>query len=223
MELTPDIKEVARYLGYHGVVPDDSIREQIEQCIRDLQEAAVPRFVYERFPLSIRTEPEKAPLLCFESVEIRSRDLAKNLGDCSGVYLMAVTLGPGPDRLIARAAVREMSKAVLYQAAAAAMTETWCDSVNERIRLEAEREGLFTRPRYSPGYGDLPLGLQREISRILNMPKEIGVSLTGALLMTPSKSVTALVGVSDKPGECRSRGCADCSASGNCPYRAAKT
>jgi hypothetical protein len=55
------------------------------------------------------------------------------------------------------------------------------------------------------------------------MPKEIGVSLTGALLMTPSKSVTALVGVSDKPGECRSRGCADCSASGNCPYRAAET
>ena len=96
------------------------------------------------------------------------------------------------------------------------------DAVIRKIE-EAEREGLFTRPRYSPGYGDLPLGLQREISRILNMPKEIGVSLTEALLMTPSKSVTALVGVSDKPGECRSRGCEDCSASGNCPYRAAET
>ena len=35
-DLSPDIREVVRYLGYHGIVPDDNIREQIEQCIRDL-------------------------------------------------------------------------------------------------------------------------------------------------------------------------------------------
>ena len=76
---------------------------------------------------------------------------------------MAVTLGPGPDRLIRRASVGQMSRAVVLQAAAAAMTETWCDQINERIRQEAERDGLCTRPRYSPGYGDLPLELQKDI------------------------------------------------------------
>ena len=100
------------------------------------------------------------------------------------------------------------------------MTEVWCDRINERIRLEADRDGLYTRPRFSPGYGDLPLDLQKDISRILNMPKEIGVSLTQTLLMTPSKSVTALIGLSEKPGICRKRGCEDCEASENCPYRA---
>ena len=220
MDLTPDIKEVIRYLGYRGAVPDDSVREEIGECIGELQKEVTPRFVYERFPLSVKTEQDGTPLLNLGELEIRSRDLAKNLEGCCGVYIMAVTLGPGPDRLIRRASVGQMSRAVVLQAAAAAMTETWCDQINERIRQEAERDGLCTRPRYSPGYGDLPLELQEDISRILNMPKEIGVSLTKTLLMTPSKSVTALIGVSDRPGESRGRGCSSCKASAYCAYRA---
>ena len=102
------------------------------------------------------------------------------------------------------------------------MTEVWCDRINERIRREAGQDGLYTRPRFSPGYGDLPLSLQREISRILNMPKEIGVSLTDTMLMTPSKSVTALIGVSSIPAGhkkgFRKTGCADCPASADCAY-----
>lgn len=220
MDLTPDINEVIRYLGYRGAVPDDSVREEIGECIGELQKEVTPRFVYERFPLSVKTEQDGTPLLNLGDLEIRSRDLAKNLEGCCGVYIMAVTLGPGPDRLIRRASVGQMSRAMVLQAAAAAMTETWCDQINERIRQEAERDGLCTRPRYSPGYGDLPLELQEDISRILNMPKEIGVSLTKTLLMTPSKSVTALIGVSDRPGESRGRGCSSCKASAYCAYRA---
>lgn len=220
IDLTPDAGEVVRYLGYRGVAPDDHIMEEISESVRDLQKAITPRFVYERFPLSVKTAPDETPLLCFEQLEIRSRNLAKNLEGCCGIYLMAVTLGPGPDRLIRRESISRMSRAVILQAAAAAMTEVWCDRINERIRLEAEREGLYTRPRYSPGYGDLPLELQRDISRILNMPKEIGVSLTQSLLMTPGKSVTALIGLSDRPGKACAEGCASCEAADRCPYRA---
>ena len=220
MDLSPDIREVVRYLGYHGVAPDPEVMREINDCVRDLQKEVTPRFVYERFPLSVKTEPDAAPLICLADIQVRSRNLAKNLEKCCGAYLMAVTLGPGPDRLIKRASVSSMSRAVIYQAAAAAMTEEGCDRINERIRLEAEKDGLYTRPRYSPGYGDLPLGMQKDISRILNMPKEIGVSLTQSLLMTPSKSVTALIGVSKEPGECRRKGCEQCEAADNCAYRA---
>lgn len=220
IDLTPDTGEVVRYLGYRKVVPDGRILEEIGEAVRDLQEVVTPRFVYERFPLSVKKAPDGEPLLCFEQLEIRSRDLARNLEGCSAVCLMAVTLGPGPDRLIRRESISRMSRAVILQAAAAAMTEVWCDRINERIRLEAEREGLYTRPRYSPGYGDLPLELQKDISRILNMPKEIGVSLTQSLLMTPGKSVTALIGLSDRPGKSCAEGCALCEAADRCAYRA---
>lgn len=220
MELSPDLREVVRYLGYRGVTPDEEIMREIEVCIGELQEAVTPRFVYEKFPLSVKISSEGPEILCLGELEICSRDLMKNLRGCCGAYLMAVTLGPGPDRLVRRASIGRMSRAVIYQAAAAAMTETWCDCINERIRQEAQSEGLYTRPRYSPGYGDLPLALQKDISRILNMPKEIGVSLTETLLMTPSKSVTAIIGVSESPVKCGPKeGCAGCDAL-ECPYRA---
>ena len=113
MDLTPDINEVIRYLGYRGAVPDDSVRAEIKECIGDLQREVTPRFVYEKFPLSVKTEQDKIPLLCLGNLEIRSRDLARNLAGCCGAYLMAVTLGPGPDRLIRRASVSQMSRAVI--------------------------------------------------------------------------------------------------------------
>lgn len=218
MELRPDRKEIIRYLGYRGVTPDEEMLKEIDLCVGELNAVVTPRFVYEKFDLTSAGTENGQERLCFAGIEICSRDLSVNLQGCTGVYLMAVTLGPGPDLLVRRASIGRMSRAVIFQAAAAAMTETWCDLVNERIRKEAERDGLYTRPRYSPGYGDLPLTLQKEISRILNMPKEIGVSLTDTLLMTPSKSVTALIGVSDHPGNCIIKRCAECASSVDCMY-----
>ena len=218
----PDLHEILRYMGYRGDAPGSELLAEIGECVRDLQKAVTPRYVYERFPLGRKDRNSEGEILCFADLEVVSRDLSQNLKDCREVCLMAVTLGPGPDLLVRRASVGRMSRAVIYQAAAAAMTEVWCDRINERIRKEAGKEGLYTRPRFSPGYGDLPLSLQKEISRILNMPKEIGVSLTDTMLMTPSKSVTALIGVSSVPVDHREisakAGCAGCPASADCAY-----
>ena len=222
MEHKPDLREITRYLGYYGVTPDESMMREIDQCINELEKVITPRFVYDRFGL-LQKEEGDGSVLSFGGIETGSRDLARNLKGCTEVYIMAVTLGPGPDRLVRRASVGRMSRALIYQAAAAAMTEAWCDEINERIRSEAARDGLYTRPRFSPGYGDLPLSVQKQISGLLNMPKEIGVSLTESLLMTPSKSVTALIGVSPEPaspgrGSPEAGKCGSCAAAESCPY-----
>ena len=237
MEHKPDLREITRYLGYYGVTPDESMMWEIDQCINELEKVITPRFVYDRFGL-LQKEEGDGSVLSFGGIETGSRDLARNLKGCTGVYIMAVTLGPGPDRLVRRASVGKMSRAIIFQAAAAAMTEAWCDEINERIRTEAAKEGFCTRPRFSPGYGDLPLSMQKQISMILNMPKEIGVSLTESYLMIPSKSVTALIGVfsvadesgtgnqkptdeiaaSQKPANSAAGKCANCAAAENCPY-----
>ncbi len=222
MEHKPDLREITRYLGYYGVTPDESMMREIDQCINELEKVITPRFVYDRFGL-LQKEEGDGSVLSFGGIETGSRDLARNLKGCTEVYIMAVTLGPGPDRLVRRASVGRMSRALIYQAAAAAMTEAWCDEINERIRSEAARDGLYTRPRFSPGYGDLPLSVQKQISGLLNMPKEIGVSLTESLLMTPSKSVTALIGVSPEPASPgrdspEAGKCGSCAAAESCPY-----
>ena len=56
-------------------------------------------------------------------------------------------------------------------------------------------EGVFLKPRFSPGYGDLPLSMQTDIFRVLDCPRKVGLTLNNSLLMSPSKSVTAIMGI----------------------------
>ena len=70
----------------------------------------------------------------------------------------------------------------------------------------------------SPRYGDFPLECQRQIAPALELNKRIGVTLTDSLLMAPSKSVTAVIGVSRLPRNCTVQGCEVC-AKRDCAYR----
>jgi cobalamin-dependent methionine synthase I len=67
--------------------------------------------------------------------------------------------------------------------------------------LEKEHPDYRLVSRYSPGYGDLPLEMQREIIRALDCGRTIGVTLTESLLMQPSKSVTAVIGMKERKAE----------------------
>ena len=151
---------------------------------------------------------------------IRSRGLLKNLRGCTQICLMAVTIGVGADRLTARAKITDMTEAAIFQAAGAAMVEAWCDEVNKQIIAEAAKKGMFCRPRFSPGYGDFPLEFQRNFEALLDMPRTIGVSLTDTCLMVPSKSVTAVIGLSPEAGtDCILQGCEACGSADSCVYR----
>lgn len=52
----------------------------------------------------------------------------------------------------------------------------------------------------------------------LEAGKRIGIKLTDSLLMMPSKSVTAVMGISKKPHRCDVRGCEACGKT-DCAYR----
>ena len=223
-----DKREIYRYLGYQGRVPDENVLREVDRCLEELREAVTPRFVYRQYPIErfftdniekpFLDEKPGTELLSIAGMKIQSRSLCRNLRDCKSAYLMAATLGIGPDRLIARASVAKMSRAVILQAAAAAMIEAWCDEVNQKIIKEAEDQGLYCRPRFSPGYGDFSLEYQKDFAQILRIQKEIGVSLTQSLLMMPSKSVTAVIGLSPVKKECALHGCEVCSKAEQCSF-----
>ncbi|MBR1820913.1 MAG: Vitamin B12 dependent methionine synthase activation subunit, partial [Clostridia bacterium] len=100
---------------------------------------------------------------------------------------------------------------------AAAMIEAWSDQVNGELRAEALVRGKRLRPRFSPGYGDFSLDCQPGLFRLLGVQKRIGVTLTDSLLMIPTKSVTAVIGISDGAGEAPA-GCAACDRA-DCDFR----
>ena len=189
-----NIKEVYRYLGYGKTIPSEDMREMIDVCTQEVIECSELRFIAERFPV---TESTAEGELSIGDLKIVSKALSKNLMGCKEAYLMGATTGIGIDRLIARAAVMDVTRAAIYQAIGAAYIEDYCDYVNEEINIIACKENLETMPRFSPGYGDLSLEYQKDISQILNLSKNVGISLTESRIMSPSKSVTAIIGLKE--------------------------
>ena len=130
----------------------------------------------------------------FRRFKVESSDLAKNLSGCSEVIVFCATVGTLFDRLIAKYERISPSKAVMLQAIGSERVEAVCDSFCDQISRETGRR---TKPRFSAGYGDLPLELQSEIFALLSCEKNIGVTLNDSFFMSPSKSVTAFLGLCD--------------------------
>lgn len=209
-----DRGEVLRYLGYGRHEADWRVMDLVEQCIEELGREASPLYLCRDYPLALGQEG-----LVDAGVFItRSRNLAKNLADCGLILVFAATLGTGADYLIGKYNRLQMSKAVVMQAAAAAMIEEYCDQVCAGLKAYYEADGWYLRPRFSPGYGDFPLDCQSRLLDCLEAGKRIGIKLTDSLLMMPSKSVTAVMGASRKPYRCDVKGCEGCGKK-DCAYR----
>ena len=191
-----DYSEIARYLGYQKiVVPDEQISALIKSSADEMLEVIQPQGVYEKFDLSVEYDEQKDfGSVIFSDVKIESKDLARNLRDCRQVVLFAATLGPQCDQLIRRAQVKDQVKAAVFQATGAMYIEKCVDLLNEKIKQDAAAQGKTTRPRFSPGYGDVSLDVQKSFFRLLPCQR-IGLTLMDTLIMSPEKSVTAFVGV----------------------------
>ena len=145
-----------------------------------------------------------------------SRDLAAHLKGCEEALLLGATLGSRVDAAIRRLALGSVAEGAAAQAVAAALIESYCDEVQARF----DTGGLAQRPRFSPGYGDWDLAEQRLLFPVLNCAKLIGLTLTEGCMMAPSKSVTAVIGLSEDV-QCGWNKCMTCGKI-NCPYRASE-
>ena len=205
--------EVLRYMGCKGE-QSEAVLALVEDCLAQLGQVCEPRHLTAVFPLSLSGEGW-IDGGCFR---VRSENLSRNLADCHTMIVFAATLGTGADHLIHKYSRLEMSRAVVMQAAAAAMIEEYCDQVCEGLKKEYEEKGLYLRPRFSPGYGDFSLSCQSAVLDALDAGKHLGIKLTDSFLMMPSKSVTAVIGVSQKPHRCDVKGCEACGKT-DCLYR----
>ena len=208
-------KEARRYLGLHrgGGTVDEVLEAGLRDCGRALMACARPRSVWRRFPLALGEGRVETAGLQVESLHLR-----RHLEGCTAVCLFAATLGPEVDRLLHRASVTDVSRAVMIQACAASLLEVYCDECCAAIAAQTAAEGLTLRPRFSPGYGDFPISCQRALLRALEAPKRIGLTATETMMLTPTKSVTALVGLSPEAAPCRPGGCRACGKA-DCAFR----
>ncbi len=129
--------------------------------------------------------------LCdFGEFSCHSRSLARALHGSDFVILFIGSIGHGLDRLIARYTPISLPYALALSALGSERVEALLDAFCETLSSMGD-----VTPRFSAGYGDLPLDVQKDIFKLLKPELGMGVYLSDSSLMSPSKSVTAFVGV----------------------------
>ena len=207
-EINIDPKEVAVYLGYYSVKStDDKTKELICSCTKEFLEAASFRACIAKVPVKL----ENGVDLGFMKTE--SRSLQKNLSGCDFAYILAATTGFDAHRLIERKSLISPVCGMVTDCVGSAAIEAFCDKVNASLE-----NADFLRPRFSPGYGDLSIEFQKDITEFLETKKNIGLSLNDSFMMTPVKSVTAIIGIGKEKNKCTGPGCMIC-RNDNCPDR----
>lgn len=211
-KLPPAVRaEALRLLGISGE-PEAELAAGLKDCYAELRRHSSPRAVYKIF--SIRTSGDTVEIT--PRLRLCGSALAGLCKECERAALLAVTLGAGVDRLIARAQTESLFQAFILDACASAEAERLCDELEPAIMRAAGADAWLTM-RFSPGYGGVNPSESAKIIEALDAGKAIGLSLTHAGMLVPIKSVTAVIGIAGRPQK-RYRSCAACAA-GDCPYR----
>lgn len=211
-----DRSEALRYMVCSDEnIVEGVIAEYIDECEKRLLEVVSPKYLYKYFNIRKADNgiiPEGTNLV------FAGNDIINHLEGCSGAVIIAATVGPAVDRLIRTLQVEDMTKAVIADALASAAVEQVCAMAEEEIK-ERMGEGRHFTWRYAPGYGDFSLDIQKRLLDVLDAPRKIGLCTSDSRLLTPIKSVTSVMGVSDNELPPKARGCITCNMREKCRFR----
>lgn len=168
----------------------------VQQCETELRKALDCRYAATMVLVSFPQED----VVELDGVLVKSHSLYRNLLGCTQAFLFAVTLGMGTERLLNRLSMLSGAEFFITDALSSAMAEAACDAAEEKIR-----DGFASRPRFSPGYGDLSLEIQPMLLDRIQGQKLLGITLGASYLMSPMKSITAIMGVYHEDKRCDSK------------------
>lgn len=200
-------KAIEEYLGYFGAKADETVYPIIEECKKEFLLAVEYKACVTRTDVA-----SENGCVCLGFMKAESKSLCGNLKNCDSSFVFAATTGAAVQRLIAKNSVISPLKGMVTDCIGSAAIEAFCDYINRSLG-----DTDYLRPRFSPGYGDLPLTCQQTLLDFLESKKRIGLSLTESGMLTPVKSVTALIGIGNDKNKCTGKNCMVCSRE-NCPY-----
>ncbi len=219
--LRVDRSEMLRYLGYSGQTLDQGLQARIGEAARLCEEASEPKFLWRAFSVRGACDAEGNPVLRLEgsTLELPGDAILAHLKGAFECVVMACTLGLSNEREARKLSATDPAKAALFSAAGSALVETVADACCENILAKAQLRGFVTGARFSPGYGDLPLGVQPKIVAVLAADKRLGMLPAKGGFVIPAKSVTALVGLFEAKRDADSNTCEVCMARDRCVSR----
>ncbi|MEG0980022.1 MAG: methionine synthase [Oscillospiraceae bacterium] len=207
-------KEALKYLGYYDEKPTADVLISLGECENELLTVIKPRYIYKCFNL-IRLNEFKIALKDCE-LELKGNSISKHLYYCEKAVLICATISSEADRLINKTQVDDLAKAVIMDSLASAAIEQLCDGIDDEIKQEFSEYSITSR--FSPGYGDLPLSSERDLLAVMDAQRKIGLCITDGDMLSPRKSVTAIVGLSKTKIQ-KNDPCEDCMIKTTCEKR----
>lgn len=196
--------EAVRYLGGAGIRLNYRMDVLMDECEKAVLEKASPKYLY-----------VEKDLPCPQIMG--GKDIESHLNGCEKAIVMCATVGSEVDKLIRISQISDMARAVVMDSLASVAVEQVCNAFDKIIAKKYSDYNMTFR--FSPGYGDYPIELQKIILQMLDAPKKIGLCTNDNFLLTPTKSVTAVLGLSKNPIERKKRGCAICNMREICKFR----
>lgn len=209
-----NIAEALRYMGHVGTEITENMKTIIDKCEKNLLEVIKPEFTFRCFDIDIT---EQGVLIKGTQLVLEGNDIKNHLSSCKKAVLMCATLGISSENLIRRLAISDMCESFITDSLGSALIEQVCDNAESEIK--SQFPDMFMTWRFSPGYGDFPIEQQAEFLNITEAAKRIGVYLSEGGMMIPSKSVTAVIGLSENEIKQDRRSCACCIMSDRCCFR----
>ncbi len=211
------------YAGHAGQELGGELSARFEELARQCEESHKVSYVWRVEDIDgSRRFGELVPqvVLAGSGLVLEGADISAHLRGASKVAIFACTLGAGCDRELRRLGALSPLDQTLYDCCASSLAEAGAQEVQELLGEEAAKLGLEARARFSPGYGDLPLSVQPAFLQALDAGRAIGLGVTESMLLSPVKSVTAVLGFFDPAAaDSSSDPCDLCAARAYCCYR----
>lgn len=181
--------EALRYMGIHKGT-DKFACELLDKYEPVVRKALRPAYVYRE--ANIEFGGDGIRLSGFPAI-LTGKSIRLHLDGCDRAVILGATVSSEADRLIRTVSITDMAGALAVDCLCSTAIEQVCDSAEEEIFSAVKAE--YRTSRFSAGYGDLPIELQPDILKYLNAQRRIGLTCTESCMLTPTKSVTAIIGI----------------------------
>lgn len=205
-----NINEALRYLGYQNNTPDDKTKELLLLCSEELKNVIKAQVTYKVFDLE-EGQPRGVKF------QLKGKSIENHLKNCEKVIFMCATLSANVDALIRKKQITSMAEAMFVDSLASAAIEQVCDMAEKNILTDFE--DYQHTWRFGLGYGDFPLEDQSDFLNVLDAGKRIGVCVNDSMMLTPTKSVTCVIGLGKNLNISSQKNCDFCNLKDKCRFR----
>ena len=184
-------KEILKSLGYYRKrksILSPSIDALIEEEMKKANGLIKGKGIYIILPVESKSKSE----IVLKNISLKGKAITKTMAKAKEVALFVDTIGPALETEVNRLYQRdEYTKATILDTIGSVAADEGAEYLNSLIVEKAKKKST---PRFSPGYGDWDLSIQKRVLEVIQASK-IGVTCNEALFMIPRKSVSAVIGL----------------------------